>query len=87
MWKTIGGFVVSNVAEVFVKELVKEISRPKKPVPRRPPPKAHTAVKPATETKSAAPLTFSKGQVMVFEWVPAEQKKVNEPAPGHTMSP
>jgi len=36
MWKTIGGFVVSNVAEVFVKKLVKEMSKPKKTALRHP---------------------------------------------------
>jgi hypothetical protein len=35
MWKTIGGFVVSNFSEVFVKELVKEVSKSKKPAQKR----------------------------------------------------
>jgi hypothetical protein len=31
MWRTIDGFIVSNFAKVFVKELVKEVSKTKKP--------------------------------------------------------
>jgi hypothetical protein len=58
MWNIIGGFVVSSVAEVFVKEIVKEIRKPKKPEKEKP------------AKASAEPLKHSKGQVMVLDWVP-----------------
>jgi hypothetical protein len=75
MWKTIGGFVVSNFTEVFVKELVKEISKPKKPAR---PNKDRNAVSASTTTKGEPqqPITFTKGQVMVFEWVPTSKQEI-----------
>lgn len=68
MWKIIGGFVVSSVAEVLVKEIVKEIRKPRKPEPEKPlkhskgqvmvldwvPRKEGPAVKPAIKKKAAA---------------------------------
>jgi len=65
MWETIGGFIVSNFAEVFVKELVKEIKQPKKSAPQQ---VRHVTSTPKT-AKSAPqiPINFTKGQVMVFE--------------------
>jgi hypothetical protein len=77
MWKTIGGFVVSNFAEVFVKELVKEISKPKKPAPQQ---ERHVAY--ASKTTMNEPqksLTFTKGQVMVLEWVPTSKRETDDP--------
>jgi hypothetical protein len=77
MWKTIGGFVVSNFAEVFVKELVKEIKQPKKPAPQQ---VRHAASVPkTTKSEPQEPITFTKGQVMVFEWVPTSKQETDDP--------
>jgi len=77
MWKTIGGFVVSNFAEVFVKELVKEISQPKKPTVQQ---VQHAASAPnTTKMEPREPITFTKGQVMVFEWVPTSKQETDDP--------
>ena len=77
MWKTIGGFVVSNFAEVFVKELVKEISQPKKPAILQ---VRHAASAPnTTKSESQELITFTKGQVMVFEWVPTSKQETDDP--------
>ncbi len=75
MWKTIGGFVVSNVAEMFAKELVKEISNPSKlAVPQR---TAQTGQAPNKPTTRSTPYLFKRPQVMVFEW-DAERKEGNQ---------
>jgi hypothetical protein len=77
MWKTIGGFVVSNFAEVFVKELVKEIKQPKKPHVQQVRHAASAANTPKNEPQE--PITFTKGQVMVFEWVPTSKQETDDP--------
>jgi hypothetical protein len=60
MWNVIGGFVISSIAEVFVKEIVKEIKKPGK-----------TAV-PLQEAPDKR-LKYTKGQVMVLEWIPSRE--------------
>ena len=80
MGKIVGGFAVGDMAAVFVKELMKEISKPGKPLPPRPSPKAQTAAKTGREANTAAPLTLQETG-KAFERVPAEQKEVFEPAP------
>lgn len=64
MWNVIGGFVVSSVVDVFVKEIVKEIGKPK------------GVVKPPPGKASPLPLRHSNGQVMLLDWVaqPEDQK-------------
>ncbi len=75
MWKTIGGFVVSNFTEVFVKELVKEISKSKKPAtPHQE--RQHAPASTISKREPQEPITFTKGQVMVFEWVPTSKQEV-----------
>jgi hypothetical protein len=65
MWNIIGGFVVSSVAGVFVKEIVKEIRKPGKP---------------EAEDVPEKPLKHSKGQVMVLDWVPRKEGPAVKPA-------
>jgi len=75
MWNTIGGMVVSSFAEVFVKELVKEVKKAKP----APPQVRHTAPAPkATKNEPNESLTFSKGQVMIFEWVPVAKQETDD---------
>jgi len=57
MWNVIGGFVVSSVVDVFVKEIVKEIGKPK------------SGVKPRIVKASDISLKHSSGQVMLLDWV------------------
>jgi len=77
MWNTIGGFVISNFAEVFVKELVKEIKQPKKSASKQ---VHHVASAPkATKSEPQVPISFTNGQVMIFEWVPTSQQEADEP--------
>jgi len=60
MWNVIGGFIVSSIAEVFVKEIVGEIKKPRKPsAPQEAAPAKH--------------LKHTKGQVMILDWVPAQE--------------
>jgi hypothetical protein len=66
MWNVIGGFVISSIAEVFVKEIVKEIKRPGKPS------------SPPQEEAPAKHLKHTKGQVMILDWVPS-QKETSPP--------
>jgi len=69
--------VVSNFAEVFVKELVKEISQPKKTTVQQ---VRHAASAPnTTKIGPQEPITFTKGQVMVFEWVPTSKQETDDP--------
>ncbi|HXY55525.1 MAG TPA: hypothetical protein VEM40_12725 [Nitrospirota bacterium] len=76
MWKTIGGFVVSNFAEVFVKELVKEVTKANKPAPQQ---QRNTAsVSKPTKNDPQQPIAFAKGQVMVLEWVPTSKQETND---------
>jgi len=76
MWTTIGGFVVSSFAEAFVKELVKEVKKTNQPAPSK---AGHVATAPkATKNEPKESLTFSKGQVMVFEWVPAAKQETDD---------
>jgi len=86
MWKTIGGFVVSNFAEVFVKELVKEVSKSKKPEPQ-PPARKAASVPNTTMSEPQKPIPFAKGQVMVFEWVPTSKQEVDEPDANEQAKP
>ena len=68
--------MVSSFAEVFVKELVKEVKRANKPAP---PQVRHAAS--VSKTLQNAPgesLTFTKGQVMIFEWVPAVKQEMDD---------
>jgi len=60
MWNAIGGFLISSVAEVFVKEFVKEIKKPGKP---------------AVSLQEVPPkhLKHTKGQVMILDWMPAQE--------------
>jgi hypothetical protein len=77
MWRTIDGFIVSNFAKVFVKELVKEVSKTKKPALQK---VKHTTSAPKkTMIETQKPLTFAKGHVMVFEWVPTSKQETNDP--------
>lgn len=69
MWNIIGGFVVSSVAEVFVKELVKEIKKPRKPQPQ----------KEAREKAAESPIKHSEGQVMILDWVPRKPAAKKRP--------
>lgn len=64
MWNVIGGFVVSSVVDVFVKEIVKEIGKPK------------VVVKPPSGKALDLSIKHSSGQVMLLDWVaqPEEQK-------------
>lgn len=69
--------MVSNFAEVFVKELVKEVSKSKKVAQK---PGRHAASAPnITKSEPQEPITFTKGQVMVFEWVPTSKQETDEP--------
>ena len=69
--------MVSNFAEVFVKELVKEISQPKKPAVQQV--RLAVSAPNATNSEPQEPITFTKGQVMVFEWVPTSKQEANDP--------
>ncbi|MFQ3573969.1 MAG: hypothetical protein SNJ53_04985 [Thermodesulfovibrionales bacterium] len=60
MWGTIGGFLVSSIAEVFVKEVVKEVAK-------------EIGKKDKTVTSKKKPLSFSSGQVVILEYVPTEK--------------
>lgn len=78
MWKTIGGFVVGSFAEVFVKELVKEFSKPNTPAPPQQQERHAASAPKTTKNGPQQPLTFAKGQVMVFEWVPASKQETDD---------
>ncbi|HET6514490.1 MAG TPA: hypothetical protein VFG09_04965 [Thermodesulfovibrionales bacterium] len=83
MWNVIGGFVVSSIAEVVVKEIVKEIRKPGRPsAPQQEAPAKH--------------LRHTKGQVMILDWMPAHEDasppqdkaaKVRQRAVGRRKSP
>jgi hypothetical protein len=60
MWNVIGGFVISSITEVFVKEVVKEFKKPGVPsVPHQEAP--------------AKRLKHAKGQVMILDWTPPQK--------------
>jgi hypothetical protein len=72
MWNVIGGFVISSIAEVFVKEVVKEFKKPGIPsVPQQEAP--------------AKRLKHAKGQVMILDWTPAH--KAATPLPRRAGKP
>lgn len=60
MWGVIGGFLVSNFAEVLVKEVVKEVVR-------------EIGKKDIDSTHKKKPLSFSSGQVVILEYVPVSK--------------
>ena len=86
MWKTIGGFVVSNFAEVFVKELVKEVTKANKPAPQQ---QRNTASisKSKTKNEPQQSIAFTKGQVMVLEWVPTSKQETDDQDPEQEAGP
>ena len=69
--------MVSNFAEVFVKELVKEVTKAKKnPAPQQQISAASVA-KP-TKNDPQQPIAFAKGQVMILEWVPTSKQETGD---------
>jgi len=63
MWNVIGGFVISGIAEVFVKEIVKEIRKPGKP-------------EASPQETPAKHLRHTKGQVIILDWMPAHESEL-----------
>jgi len=68
--------VVSNFAEVFVKELVKEVTKAKNPAPQQQS-NAASVAKP-TKDGPQQPIAFAKGQVMILEWVPTSKQETGD---------
>ncbi|MCX8028312.1 MAG: hypothetical protein N3A62_10750 [Thermodesulfovibrionales bacterium] len=60
MWGVIGGYLVSNFAEVLVKEVVKEVVK-----------EIGKKDKDSLQQQKK-PLSFSSGQVMIIDYIPVK---------------
>jgi hypothetical protein len=66
MWNVIGGFVISSITEVFVKEVVKEFKKPGIPSASQ-------------QEAPARRLKHTKGQVMILDWTPTHKAVTPSP--------